>query len=97
MEHIDVGVVGTGYVGLTTGASLAYVGHRVTCLDNDQERVASLRDGKVPFYEPGLRELIAKSAGRLQFAGSERLTELVGGSEVLFVAEIGRASCRERV
>src|SRR5919106_690004 len=86
MEHSDVGVVGTGYVGLATGASLAYVGHRVTCLDNNQERVASLREGKVPFYEPGLRELIAKSAGRLQFAGSERLTEVVRGSDVLIVA-----------
>ena len=85
MEHFDVGVVGTGYVGLATGTSLAYVGHRVICLDNNQERVASLREGKVPFYEPGLRELIAKSAGRLQFAGSERLTEVVRGSDVLFV------------
>ena len=86
MEHFDVGVVGTGYVGLATGASLAYIGHRVICLDNDHERVASLREGKVPFYEPGLRELIAKSAGRLQFAGSERLTEVVRGSDVLIVA-----------
>jgi UDPglucose 6-dehydrogenase len=43
MEHLDVGVVGTGYVGLATGACLAYVGHKVTCLDNNQERVAGLR------------------------------------------------------
>ena len=86
MEHLDVGVVGTGYVGLATGASLAYIGHRVTCLDNNQERVASLREGKVPFYEPGLQELIAKSAGRLRFASSERLTEVIRGSDVLIVA-----------
>jgi len=86
MEHFDVGVVGTGYVGLATGACLAYVGHRVTCLDNNEERVACLREGGVPFYEPGLLELIAKSAGRLQFASSERLTEVVRGSDVLFVA-----------
>jgi UDPglucose 6-dehydrogenase len=86
MEHFDVGVVGTGYVGLATGASLAYIGHRVICLDNDHERVASLREGKVPFYEPGLRELIAKSARRLQFAGSEGLSEVVRGSDVLIVA-----------
>src|ERR687892_11407 len=86
MEHSDVGVVGTGYVGLATGASLAYVGHRVTCLDNNHERVASLREGKVPFYEPGLQELIAKSAGRLRFASSERLTEVIRGSDVLIVA-----------
>src|SRR5919112_691777 len=43
MEHLDVGIVGTGYVGLATGACLAYVGHKVTCLDNNQERVAGLR------------------------------------------------------
>src|SRR5215213_7813003 len=86
MEHFDVGVVGTGYVGLATGASLAYVGHRVTCLDNNRERVAGLRVGRVPFYEPGLEELIAKSARRLQFGGSERLTEVVQGADVLFVA-----------
>jgi UDPglucose 6-dehydrogenase len=86
MEHFDVGVVGTGYVGLATGACLAYVGHRVTCLDNNEERVACLREAGLPFYEPGLLELIAKSAGRLQFASSERLTEVVRGSDVLFVA-----------
>jgi UDPglucose 6-dehydrogenase len=86
MEHLDVGVVGTGYVGLATGASLAYIGHRVTCLDNNQERVADLKLGRVPFYEPGVEELIAKCAGRLRFAGSERLTEVVQGSDILILA-----------
>src|ERR687896_1067606 len=86
MEHLDVGVVGTGYVGLATWASLAYIGHRVTCLDNNQERVAGLKVGRVPFYEPGVEELIAKCAGRLRFAGSESVTEVVRGSDVLFVA-----------
>jgi UDPglucose 6-dehydrogenase len=86
MEHFDVGVVGTGYVGLTTGASLAYVGHRVTCLDNNQERLASLREGMVPFYEPGLQELVAKSAERLRFVSSERLTEILPGSDALIVS-----------
>src|SRR5918999_1019729 len=86
MKHLDVGVVGTGYVGLATGASLAYVGHRVTCLDNNQESVAGLREGRVPFYEPGLEELIAKSAARLRFAGSEGLTEVVRGSDILILA-----------
>jgi UDPglucose 6-dehydrogenase len=86
MEHISVGVVGTGYVGLATGACLAYIGHGVTCLDNDRERVAGLREGRVPFYEPGLEELIARSAGRLRFAGSEKLAEVVRESDVLFVA-----------
>jgi UDPglucose 6-dehydrogenase len=86
MEHLDVGVVGTGYVGLATGAALAYIGHRVTCLDNNQERVAGLKLGRVPFYEPGVEELIAKCAGRLRFAGSEGLTEVVRGSDILILA-----------
>ena len=86
MYQLRVGVVGTGYVGLATGACLAYVGHRVTCLDNDQERVAGLSEGRVPFYEPGLEELIARSVGRLGFAGSETLTEVVREADVLFVA-----------
>ena len=86
MEHFSVGVVGTGYVGLATGACLAHVGHTVKCLDNDQERVAGLREGKVPFYEPGLEEFILKSAARLDFAGSEKLAELVREADVLFVA-----------
>jgi UDPglucose 6-dehydrogenase len=86
VEQLSVGVVGTGHVGLATGASLAHVGHRVRCLDNDQERVAGLREGRIPFYEPGLEELIAKSAGRLRFAGYERLAEVVREVDVLFVA-----------
>ena len=86
MEQSRVGVVGTGYVGLATGACLAYVGHEVTCLDNDHERVVDLSEGKVPFYEPGLEELVARSAGRLRFAGSETLDEVVRGTDVLFMA-----------
>src|SRR5215216_2159234 len=86
MEHFSVGVIGTGYVGLATGACLAYIGQGVTCRDNDQGRVAGLREGRVPFYEPGLEELIAKSAGRLHFEGSENLAEVVREVDVLFVA-----------
>ncbi len=85
MEHFSVGIVGTGYVGLATGASLAYLGHSVTCLDNNQDRVAGLIEGRVPFYEPGLEELISKSAGRLHFDGSEKLAEVVREADVLFV------------
>src|SRR4028118_61848 len=86
MERFSVGVVGTGYVGWATGACLAYIGHRVTCLDNDQERVAGLQEGGVPFYEPGLEDLVARSTGRLHFAGLERLTEVVREADVVFVA-----------
>ena len=59
VESLEVGVVGAGYVGLTTGACLAYLGHRVTCLDRDEGRVQSLGEGTVPFYEPYLEGMVA--------------------------------------
>jgi UDPglucose 6-dehydrogenase len=46
--------VGTGYVGLVTGECLAYLGHRVTCVDRDEKRLKGLRSGQMPFYKPGL-------------------------------------------
>ncbi len=88
MEVFNVGVVGTGYVGLVTGACMAYIGHRTTCVNKDEDRVAGLSAGRVPIYEPGLEELVARNAreGRLSFAGSGGLSEVVRGSDVVFVA-----------
>ncbi len=81
-------IVGAGYVGLTTGACLAHLGHKVTCLDRDEGRIESLREGTVPFYEPGLEEMVARGslAGRLSFAGLSGLVEVVRGTDVLFIA-----------
>ena len=66
---VSVAVVGTGYVGLTTGACLAHLGHQVVCGDVDPFRVSTLQSGAVPFYEPGLAELVREGvrAGRLSF------------------------------
>ena len=87
-ERLRVGVVGTGYVGLVTGACLAFLGHRVTCVDRDEERVRGLRSGRMPVYEPGLEELVYRGADRerLDFAGVEGLAGLVEEADVLFVA-----------
>jgi UDPglucose 6-dehydrogenase len=62
-------VVGVGYVGLTTGACLAHLGHRVICADVDEDRVARLRRGEIPIVEEGLADIVAEglSSGRLQF------------------------------
>jgi len=84
----EVGVVGAGYVGLATGACLAHVGHRVTCLDRDEERVARLEGGRMPLYEPGLGGLVARGVrgGRLAFAASGDLPEVARKSDVVFIA-----------
>ncbi|HEY0399603.1 MAG TPA: UDP-glucose 6-dehydrogenase, partial [Acidimicrobiia bacterium] len=65
-----VGVVGAGYVGLTTAACLAHLGHQVICADVDVEKVAGLSRGEVPIREEGLAPLVAEglAAGRLSFA-----------------------------
>src|SRR5215218_10525844 len=83
-KEFNVGVIGAGYVGLVTGACLAHLGHRVTLVDVDEERVASLKGGRLPIYEPGLEELMAKSASRLKF--TTELAPLACEADVVFVA-----------
>jgi UDPglucose 6-dehydrogenase len=80
-----VAVLGLGHVGVVTAACLAHLGHEVTGVDADEERVAALRRGHVPFHEPGLEELVAEGLanGRLTFP--ERLRDAVGSAEILFV------------
>jgi len=79
-------IIGSGYVGLVSGACFAEVGHTVTCVDNDQRKVDMLTSGKIPIYEPGLEELVHKnvSAKRLKFTNS--IEEGVDNSEVVFIA-----------
>jgi UDPglucose 6-dehydrogenase len=81
-----VTVIGTGYVGTVTGACLAFLGHRVTCVDTDQAKIEKLRMGEAPIYEPGLEELI-KLAG--ENGGIDFQTDLsvpVRESDVIFIA-----------
>ncbi len=82
----EICVIGAGYVGLVTGACLAELGHQVSCLDIDADKIAALRAGRVPFYEPGLAELVAamQAAGRIRFTTS--YTEAVPGAEFVFIA-----------
>ena len=84
MEEFNVGVVGAGYVGLVTGACLAHVGHRVTCVDKNESRVAELVEGRVPIYEPGLEDLLARARKRLSFTTD--LPNAVRDSDILFIA-----------
>ena len=83
---MKIAVVGTGYVGLVAGAGFAESGNDVTCVDKDQRKVAMLRRGKIPIYEPGLEELVRrnKAEGRLVF--TTELPKAVRASEVIFIA-----------
>lgn len=81
-----IAIIGTGYVGLVTGACFAEIGHQVLCVDNNHEKVTLLRSGGIPIYEPGLEDLVARNvaAGRLAF--SHQIAEAVTGAEVIFIA-----------
>ncbi|MBK1789635.1 UDP-glucose dehydrogenase family protein [Persicirhabdus sediminis] len=83
---MKITIIGTGYVGLTTGTCFAEVGHEVCCVDNNAEKVKMLLDGQIPIYEPGLEELVVKNvnAKRLQFTTSTE--EGVKHGEVVFIA-----------
>jgi UDPglucose 6-dehydrogenase len=81
---VRVAIVGTGYVGLTTGACLALLGHDVTCLDIDPAKVETLRAGRTPIYEPHLEELLAEAWDHLSFTTS--YAEAIPGRDVVFIA-----------
>lgn len=81
---MQVSIIGTGYVGLTTGICLSYVGHEVTCLDTDPAKIAKLEAGKCPIYEPCLEELLAESRPRLRFTTS--YADAIPGAQVIFIA-----------
>jgi UDPglucose 6-dehydrogenase len=83
---MEISIIGSGYVGLVTGACFADVGHTVICVDNDSRKIEALRGGTVPIYEPGLEELIHRnvSAHRLRFSGS--IEEGVNNSQIVFIA-----------
>jgi len=83
---MKITIIGSGHVGLVTGACFAETGHQVLCVDNDTEKLEFLRKGKIPFYEPGLERLVRKhlKTGRLSFTSSVR--EGVAKSGVLFIA-----------
>ena len=90
---MQVAMIGTGYVGLVSGACFADFGHHVTCVDKDGEKINSLRSGVVPIYEPGLGEVVATNLrdGRLTF--STELAQAVRTADAVFIA-VGTPSRR---
>jgi UDPglucose 6-dehydrogenase len=88
-----IAMIGTGYVGLVSGACLSEFGHDVICIDKDGAKIAALKQGKMPIFEPGLEDVIAANvkAGRLSF--SEELVSAVSDADAVFIA-VGTPSRR---
>ncbi|PCJ99278.1 MAG: UDP-glucose 6-dehydrogenase [Zetaproteobacteria bacterium] len=88
-----IGMVGTGYVGLVSGVCFAEFGHTVICVDKDEGKIERLKNGEIPIFEPGLKELLNRQidAGRIQFTTD--ITEAVKGAEAVFIA-VGTPSRR---
>ena len=83
---MNISVIGTGYVGLVTGACFAEMGSTVTCVDKDAEKVIALKEGRIPIHEPGLESIVSANArqGRLRFTTS--IAEAVSTSDIYFIA-----------
>ncbi|MHB0912221.1 MAG: UDP-glucose dehydrogenase family protein [Armatimonadota bacterium] len=90
---MDLVIIGSGYVGLVTGACLSEFGHTVTCVDKDESKIAALKRNEIPIYEPGLAEIVAKNSadGRLSFTCDG--AEAIAGADAVFIA-VGTPSSR---
>jgi UDPglucose 6-dehydrogenase len=81
---VNVSILGTGYVGLTTGACLAFLGHKVTCADPVAKKIEMLENGDIPFHEPYISELIAEARCNLRFTTD--YAQAIPGAQVIFIA-----------
>ena len=82
----NICVVGTGYVGLVTGACLSELGHKVICVDKDKPKIALLKKNKIPIYEPGLLELVLKNSKVKRLSFTTSLKDAIKKSEIIFIA-----------
>src|SRR5215468_1976384 len=83
---MNICVVGTGYVGLVTGAVFADLGNDVICVDKDRDKVAALKAGRMPIYEPGLEEMVARNVGDQRLSFTSDLAGGISHSDVIFIA-----------
>ncbi|MCL2452387.1 MAG: UDP-glucose/GDP-mannose dehydrogenase family protein [Alphaproteobacteria bacterium] len=90
---MHIAMIGSGYVGLVSGACLADFGHSVVCVDTDAQKIDQLNAGKMPIYEPGLQELVGNNVRQHRLSFSTDLASVVGGAEAVFIA-VGTPSRR---
>ena len=88
-----IAMIGTGYVGLVSGACLADFGHIVTCVDNDSGKISALQQGEIPIFEPGLADLVAKNVRERRLSFTTDLSTPVDAAEAIFIA-VGTPSRR---
>lgn len=80
-----VGIIGSGYVGLVTGACFAHLGHQVLCVDSDKRKIAMLEKGKSPIYEPGLEEMLRENRRAKRLSFTMKIEQAVRSCEILFI------------
>ena len=83
---MNLAVIGAGYVGLVAGTCFAESGNDVICVDIDEAKIAALREGRVPFYEPGLEELVRRNAKEQRLTFSTDLAPAVRHASIIFIA-----------
>jgi len=83
---MKITIIGTGYVGLVTGTCLSEFGHDVICVDKDNGKIAELKQGRIPIYEPGLAEIVKKNTLEKRLTFTEDLASAVPGAEAVFIA-----------
>ena len=88
-----IAMIGAGYVGLVSAACFSDFGHHVICIDKDQEKIATLKNGEIPIHEPGLADLVASNVRQGRLAFEDQLKPAVGSADVVFIA-VGTPSRR---
>ena len=90
---MNITIIGAGYVGLVTGVCLAEFGHRVVCIDKDEQKITKLRQGEIPIYEPGLEVLVSKNVADRRLVFTDQLDGEVEKAQAVFIA-VGTPSSR---